>query len=121
MSIKFECACGRRLSAPDGSSGRWVRCPNCQVKQPVPAEEAEADGLLVAGGSGGVASLGSGVAHALEWETAKARLPGDPRRTGAADLSAEYGTGHDARRAVPRRPAACRSSDRLTDHEARPN
>ena len=30
MAIRFECPCGKHLTAPDGSEGRRVRCPVCR-------------------------------------------------------------------------------------------
>ncbi|MBM4048102.1 MAG: response regulator [Planctomycetes bacterium] len=40
MSIKFKCACGKKLFAPDGAEGKRARCPVCStvMRIPVPGE-----------------------------------------------------------------------------------
>lgn len=41
MSIKFDCpACGKRLTAPDGTSGKTAKCPGCQMSVTVPKPQA---------------------------------------------------------------------------------
>ena len=41
MSIKFVCpACGKRLTAPDGTSGKTAKCPGCQMSVTVPKPQA---------------------------------------------------------------------------------
>ena len=51
MSIRFEClACGKRLSAPDGASGKKAKCPGCQVSMTVPEPDT---GVLEAEEFGG--------------------------------------------------------------------
>lgn len=56
MPIKFECACGNRVKAPDGSGGRRVRCPRCRAA------------VVVPGPATGGADLGTGVREALAWQ-----------------------------------------------------
>ncbi|NQT86949.1 hypothetical protein HQ560_09305 [bacterium] len=36
MPITFKCACGKKLRAPDGSSGKQTRCPVCQEVVTIP-------------------------------------------------------------------------------------
>jgi len=36
MPITFACSCGKKLRAPDGSSGKKTRCPVCQKVVPIP-------------------------------------------------------------------------------------
>ena len=59
MPIKFECECGHRMKAPDGSEGRWVRCSRCRGKIAVPGGE---------GAGSGNADFGSEVDHAMAWQ-----------------------------------------------------
>jgi hypothetical protein len=66
MSIKFQCACGHLFKAPNGSEGRWVRCPECRSKSPVPGAAPDRDAELPAGAA--PVSMGSGVEQALEWQ-----------------------------------------------------
>lgn len=37
MSIKFACACGRSVRAPDEAAGRKAKCPNCGAVLTIPA------------------------------------------------------------------------------------
>jgi len=46
MSIKFQCECGKRLTAKDGSEGKRAKCPACQRVMTVPA------GLRIEGDEG---------------------------------------------------------------------
>jgi len=42
MSIKFDCpACGKRLTAPDGTSGKKAKCPGCQMSVTVPDSQSD--------------------------------------------------------------------------------
>jgi predicted RNA-binding Zn-ribbon protein involved in translation (DUF1610 family) len=42
MSIKFDCpACGKRLTAPDGTTGKKAKCPGCQMSVTVPEPQGE--------------------------------------------------------------------------------
>jgi hypothetical protein len=42
MSIKFDCpACGKRLTAPDGTTGKKAKCPGCQMSVTVPEPQAD--------------------------------------------------------------------------------
>lgn len=42
MSIKFDCpACGKRLTAPDGTSGKKAKCPGCQMSVTVPESQSD--------------------------------------------------------------------------------
>jgi len=42
MSIKFDCpACGKRLTAPDGTSGKKAKCPGCQMSVTVPESQSQ--------------------------------------------------------------------------------
>ena len=36
MVIRFYCGCGKRLSAPDGTSGRHAKCPVCGARVLIP-------------------------------------------------------------------------------------
>ena len=36
MAIKFKCACGRVVKAPDGSVGKHGKCPACGAAVTVP-------------------------------------------------------------------------------------
>lgn len=36
MTVRFQCACGQKLSAKDESAGRKVRCPRCRSVVSVP-------------------------------------------------------------------------------------
>lgn len=42
MSIHFQCGCGRKLTAPDGTSGKRAKCPVCQNVMRVPDPSAPA-------------------------------------------------------------------------------
>jgi hypothetical protein len=44
MAIFFDCACGQKLSCPDGSEGRKVKCPKCQAVATVPSLASAAAG-----------------------------------------------------------------------------
>jgi DNA-directed RNA polymerase subunit RPC12/RpoP len=44
MTIEFHCEhCGRKIDAPDDSSGKWGKCPKChnKVRVPNPEEDEE--------------------------------------------------------------------------------
>ena len=44
MSIKFHCDhCGKKIDAPDGTGGRWGKCPACHNKVYVPQEDDEGE------------------------------------------------------------------------------
>ena len=92
MSIKFECTCGQRIKAQDGSEGRWVRCPKCRSKVAVPAGDGSGPAFSLAGDGGG---LGSGMHAALEWQdhrTGRRERPAGPRElTWAEEWLMEHG------------------------------
>ena len=49
MSVKFDCACGRKLTAPDDTAGRKAKCPVCHNVMRIPApgtEQAPIEALL---------------------------------------------------------------------------
>lgn len=84
MSIKFECSCGQRIKAQDGSEGRWVRCPRCRSKVAVPGGDDPGGPLSLAGDGG----LGSGMHAALEWQerrTGRRERPTGPRELSRAE------------------------------------
>lgn len=68
MPIKFECPCGKRLKAADGSEGRHVRCPCCREKVAVPGP-GQTEPPAPPGGSG----LGDEVGAALQWQEERDR------------------------------------------------
>jgi hypothetical protein len=72
MPIKFDCACGQRIRARDGSAGRRVRCPSCRADLDVPGGS-----LDTAGGAG----LGGGVDAALRWQERRASRRARPERS----------------------------------------
>jgi len=41
MSIKFNCACGRKLTAPDGTAGKKAKCPVCHNVMRIPDSAGE--------------------------------------------------------------------------------
>ncbi len=42
MSIKFHCDhCGKKIDAPDGTGGKWGKCPACHNKVYVPMDDPE--------------------------------------------------------------------------------
>lgn len=41
MSIRVECACGRKLSIKDEMAGRRVKCPTCENVLTVPKASAK--------------------------------------------------------------------------------
>ncbi|MBI4618417.1 MAG: serine/threonine protein kinase, partial [Planctomycetes bacterium] len=41
MAIRFECSCGKRLSAPEERAGKTVRCPGCGKPVEVPGAARE--------------------------------------------------------------------------------
>lgn len=90
MAIKFECDCGQRIKAQDGSEGRWVRCPKCRSKVAVPGGDGSGAALSLAGGS-----IGSGMHAALEWQehrTGRRERPAGPRELSRAEeWLMEYG------------------------------
>jgi DNA-directed RNA polymerase subunit RPC12/RpoP len=49
MAITFHCQhCGKKIEAPDGSGGRWGRCPACNGKVYVPSLDEDVDDLRLA-------------------------------------------------------------------------
>jgi hypothetical protein len=81
MPIKFECTCGQRIKAQDGSEGRRVRCPQCGDKVAVPGGDDPGGTVSLAGGGG----LGSGMHAALEWQ--ERRTSRRARPAGRQELS----------------------------------
>ncbi|MBI4614651.1 MAG: hypothetical protein HY720_13655 [Planctomycetes bacterium] len=45
MAIRFECECGKKLSAPDEQAGERVRCPGCGKPVAVPGRSVAATKL----------------------------------------------------------------------------
>ena len=89
MSIKFECDCGQRIKARDGSAGRCVRCPKCRSKVAVPGGDGSGAALSLAGGG-----IGSGMHAALEWQehrTGRRERPAGREPTRAEEWLMEHG------------------------------
>ena len=40
MPIRFYCGCGTKLSAPDGSAGKYAKCPTCGTRLQIPEKSA---------------------------------------------------------------------------------
>src|SRR5262245_49226401 len=43
MAIRFACACGKKLQAPDDFGGRRMKCPKCQTVLTIPPESTVED------------------------------------------------------------------------------
>jgi hypothetical protein len=91
MSIKFDCTCGQRIKARDGSAGRQVRCPRCRAEFAVPGGDDPGGSLSPAGGEG----FGRGVQAALRWQddrgSRRARPEGRRVVTAAEQWLMEHG------------------------------
>jgi len=49
MAISFHCQhCGKQIEAPDGSGGRWGRCPGCHGKVYIPTLDQDVQDLKLA-------------------------------------------------------------------------
>lgn len=44
MSIKFHCEhCGKKIDAPEGTGGKWGKCPACHNKVYIPQDDGEGE------------------------------------------------------------------------------
>ena len=47
MSISFHCEnCKKKVNAPDGTGGKWGRCPHCNHRCYIPLPKSKGEGEL---------------------------------------------------------------------------
>ncbi|MBI4613170.1 MAG: hypothetical protein HY720_06125 [Planctomycetes bacterium] len=96
MAIRFACACGASIQAPDELAGRRVRCPRRGKAATVPAVTVPVEGALTVVSIG---DLAGGTATELDPVARKGPAPGGagnsavlsaPRRSGSSSRTGRH-------------------------------